>query len=399
MKILILSFLSRSWCLCMALAMYVMCFDWLGWVSAEVCVHWVLLADHSLQDLVLVKVAFLFISGCSFCCLKLPSLCARRFPNVFVRYFEHSTEIRRSDEVTSGCMTLSLLRRVLPAWGNACCKHGAVTCAFSSPLWHLLEKTKQECCPDTIWKLTERNKVTHMGLSRTLSAKPAPSAPSSYFHAIMPLLMWLWPWGRQPAPYLPNPRMTVQSDPLLLMSLCCCVYPSCHTPCLWDGCKVLASVSCKSPQLLLVTGGCMRYRAPENLALEQYETYVAWVKRCYPVCRSAQCLCENFIVKWTRICSTRIVWLVLDSCHVCFPCRIPPFKEALKIWQYLKCKRFTVRQQAMSAYQQYTNVAYLSSCPFKYRRHPEDSQTRPVVLVRVWFPVVCSRFEHKQNYK
>lgn len=37
MKILTLSCLSRSWCLCMALAMWVLCFDWLGWVSAEIC--------------------------------------------------------------------------------------------------------------------------------------------------------------------------------------------------------------------------------------------------------------------------------------------------------------------------------------------------------------------------
>lgn len=137
--------------------------------------------------------------------------------------------------------------------------------------------------------------------------------------------------------------------------------------CLWNGCKILASVSCKSPQLLLVTGGCMRYRATENLALKQYEPYLAWLKRRDPVCRSVQCLYQDFIVKWTGIYLNQIVWLWLDSCHVYFPCLIHPYQGALKIWQYLKCKWFTVRQQAMSAYHHYTNVAYLSACPFLYR--------------------------------
>lgn len=91
---------------------------------------------------------------------------------------------------------------------------------------------------------------------------------------------------------------------------------------------------------------------------------LSWVKRRDPVCRSAQCLCQNFIVKWTGIYLTQIVRIGLDNCRGYFPCLIHPLQGALKIWQYLTCKWFTVRQQAMPAYRQYTNVAYLSSCPF-----------------------------------
>lgn len=198
-----------------------LCFDWLGWVSAEMYASSFASRSQPGRPGEGSRLCFLAVLPAIWNCC---SCDVRQFPNVFVKYFEHITEIRRFDEVTSGCMTLSLLRGV---WGTACHKHGTVICASSSSLgWQLLEKTKSECCPDTIWKLTERNKPTHMGLSRTLSAKAVPLALSTYFHTMMPLLVWLWTWKRQPTPYLPNPRITVESDPPVLMWLCCHVHTS-----------------------------------------------------------------------------------------------------------------------------------------------------------------------------
>lgn len=170
--------------------------------------------------------------------------------------------------------------------------------------------------------------------------------------------------------------------PPVLMWLCCCVYPSRYAPCLWSGCEILASVCCSSPQLLLVTGGCMRYRAPENLALKQYEPYLAWVKRRDPVCKNAQCLCQDFIVKWTGICLTQIVWFGLDSCLCIFLAWFNHFKG---LWRSGNISNANDSQLDSKQCQHTTSIPMqptLALVHFNIEVRSEDSQTRPVVLIR-----------------
>lgn len=180
MKILILSFLSRSWCLCMALAMWVLCFDWLrvdfcwgvcalsfasGLQPARPSPGEGSLTLYFWQFFLLLETAVLVMWG--------------NFQMFFLSILntqEKSEDLMRWHQAAWFCRGESCLDGALLA-----ARVEQSFCASSSPLWHLLEKTKRECYPDMVWKLTERNKLTHMGLSRTLSAKAAPLALSSYF--------------------------------------------------------------------------------------------------------------------------------------------------------------------------------------------------------------------------
>lgn len=172
MKIFTLSCLPGSWCLCMALAMWVLCFDWLGWVSAEICA--LSFASRSQParpslgegSLPLYSWMFFLLFECAALVMWGDF---QMFLLSILNIQQKSEDLVRSHQAAWHWVCRG--ESVLPAWGTACCKREAAACASSSPLRHLLEKAKREFCPDTIWEVTERNKSDSRGSEQEIECK------------------------------------------------------------------------------------------------------------------------------------------------------------------------------------------------------------------------------------
>lgn len=130
-----------------------------------------------------------------------------------VKCFEHRMGTRRADEVAAGCVALHLLGSVPAANAGQLLVSRDQLCGTS-------QKTRLSW---SLWEAAERNKAPQLGLSRKANEKTASLAPSSCLRALLLLLVSLWTWERQCAPYHPPLRglcrMTPSAGVTVLLSV------------------------------------------------------------------------------------------------------------------------------------------------------------------------------------